>query len=82
MNEEWKENGNKGQKRWEKLRENIEQNRKKGKTIVKRINKVVEKESKKDKDRRISDMEKLEQRGWIHATILYTCVVQIPFRNL
>lgn len=63
MNEKWKENGNKGQKRWEKLRENIEQNGKKGKTIVKRINKVMEKESKKDKDRRISDMEKLEQRG-------------------
>lgn len=81
MNEKWKENGNKGKKRWEKLRENIEQNRKRGKTIVKRRNKVVEKESKKDKDRRISDLEKLEQRGW-HTTILYTCVVQIPFRNL
>lgn len=44
MNEKWKENGNKGQKRWEKLRENIEQNRKKGKTIVKRINSGRERE--------------------------------------
>lgn len=53
----------KGRRDGEKLRENIEQNGKKGKTIVKRITKVVEKWSKKDKDRRISDLEKLEQRG-------------------